>query len=201
MRLAVSLPVSRISDCSTVSQKRDFYNCCLTRHSSKPDDVQNPADRSIVFQRGSHRNCRTFQAQYLANAMFLRIIDLEDANYLDYSTISGNTTSGSDHVSDIVCLAEDDERLPFRLRPIRSWRERCSSILVITMLQSRIPRTSPAKVKSDTSPLSIRALAEASQVILTSFHDFQDCCFTLSLFFWWQHLRTGIKNKLCRSVS
>ena len=113
MRLAVSLPIFRVLDFSkTVARKRDFHRCCLDRHSQKP------ADKFIVFQRGSHRNCRTVRAKDFADAMSIQVINHEDADYLDYSTISGDMTTGSDHVSDIVCLAEDNERLLFRLKPM-----------------------------------------------------------------------------------
>ena len=115
MRLAVSLPVSRISDRSTVSQKNDFYKCCLTRNSIKPD-VQNPLKNSLSFNATLAKNCRTVWTKYFADAMFLQVIDLEDPNHLDYSAISGNTASRSDHVTDIVCLADDNERLRFRLQ-------------------------------------------------------------------------------------
>ena len=48
--------------------------------------------------------------------MPLQVIDLEDPHYLDCSTISGNTASGFDHATDIVCFAEDNERLRFRFK-------------------------------------------------------------------------------------
>ena len=83
MRLAVSLLLSRVPDCSTMSRNRNFHKCCLNRHFIKPDDVQKPAAKFIVFQRDSHKDCRTARAKYFADAIFLQVIDLEDADFLD----------------------------------------------------------------------------------------------------------------------
>ena len=56
---------------------------------------------------------------------------------LIFSTISGNMASRVDHVTDMFCLAEDDERLLFRLKPMCAADAPNLSSIPITMAATK----------------------------------------------------------------